>query len=272
MRTSKLKAEPSPRAIMPEMPMSEEDREAKRLVEWMLAPPPNPMPSEPQPEPQTSKTSLEIPPTNEPEKPKGEFDDIDSGYFTDPPAPEIPTVKARLYELTGGMALIHDELEEAIRADMSEEARTDLVKAILARMHEFREATAAKIDNCCCMIHECEADEEAFSKEAEFFEIKARRARQKKEFLKSYVAENIRFLKDRKIDTGRFRAKLTIRPGGKLVVTDEQLLPSPKKHPEFWRFIPAQWEVAKDELKKAMKEGFECEGAKLVDSESLSIK
>lgn len=169
------------------------------------------------------------------------------------------------------MALIAEELDEAIAADMSEEARMELIAAIFSRFHEYQEATDQKFEGLIWKRQEALDRAEAFGKMKALFTQKEKRELSKAFWIENYMRENLRFLKNKEIETSSFRARLKTIKDNKLQIVDVQLLPSPKKHPEFYKFHEPELKIG--ELKRAMKEdGFECEGAKLVDSESLSIK
>lgn len=116
-----------------------------------------------------------------------------------------------------------------------------------------------KIENICLYIKNLKADAEAYENEKQAFADREKRATNKAKSLQRYL-ENI--LNGEKFETTK--AKCTWRKSEKVEVTDMLSIPR--------QYIKVKEDVDKTELKKALKNGDEIKGAKLVENNNLSIK
>jgi hypothetical protein len=97
--------------------------------------------------------------------------------------------------------------------------------------------------------------------------IKAEEKRQ--EWLRKYLQDHMAMagITEVKDDRGIFKASLAIGRDEAVEIFDEAQVPS-----DYMREIPAKQEPDKTLIKKALKDGFEVAGAKLVKRDRLTIK
>jgi hypothetical protein len=117
-----------------------------------------------------------------------------------------------------------------------------------------------KVENTLGYIKNFEAEAEALAETAKSFSERAKVAKAKAERAKNYLAENTKGLSYDFPRTG----KLSWRKSEVLEVSENADIPK--------NFTQTKTTIKKTELKKAIKEGLEIEGVKIVKKENIQIK
>lgn len=116
-----------------------------------------------------------------------------------------------------------------------------------------------KIRNIACWIKNLESDIDELEKQEKTFAERKKSAKNKKDSLKKYLSS---FLNGEKVSEPEFQ--IGWRKSQELVVEDDAKVPE-----EFWRI---KREVAKTDLKDAVKKGLVLEGIYLKDNNNIQIK
>jgi hypothetical protein len=98
---------------------------------------------------------------------------------------------------------------------------------------------------------------------------KIKTAEKRQDWLRRYLSEHMAAagITEIKDERGVFSASLSVGRDESVDVFDEAQLPQ-----DYLREIPAKYEADKTLIKKALKDGFEVPGARLVKKDRLSIK
>ena len=107
-----------------------------------------------------------------------------------------------------------------------------------------------------------EADEKAFKEEATRLSDCAKRAKEKREYLKEYVDVTLKSMGLRKVETELF--KLSYRKSKAVNITSFEELPDD--------FLKVTTTIDKAGIRKALTDGEEVAGAELVENTNLQIK
>jgi hypothetical protein len=117
-----------------------------------------------------------------------------------------------------------------------------------------------KIENICLWIKNLKADAEAYKNEKNSFAIKQKQAENKAESLKAYIQY---ILEGQKFKTDR----ITVSYRKSEVVQCDDIS---KLDSEYIRMKDP--EIDKAKLKKALKEGVEIEGCRLIENQNMQIR
>lgn len=120
-----------------------------------------------------------------------------------------------------------------------------------------------KAENYAGLIKNLEAEAEAYKKEIERMTKIKKALENRASFLKRNLEEAMIELDKKKFKTKLFSFNIQ-RNAPSVKILDEDKVPE--------EFIEYEKKIKKNDLKKAIKEGLETEGAILVESESLRIK
>lgn len=107
---------------------------------------------------------------------------------------------------------------------------------------------------------------EAYVKE---MQAKVKAAKKRQEWLRKYLQDHMAQagISEIKDDRGIFKASLAVGRDEAVEVFDEAQLPD-----DYLREVPAKFEADKTLIKKALKDGFDVPGARLVKRDRLTIK
>lgn len=124
-----------------------------------------------------------------------------------------------------------------------------------------------KARNCIMVVRQLESDSDGIAKEIDRLKSLQKSIDNSQSNLVDYVKSGMLSVGKDKLDLGIF--KLTLRAATKAVeVTDESKIPA-----LYFRVIPESKAVDKSLISAALKDGFEIEGAKLIDGKrALMIK
>lgn len=163
----------------------------------------------------------------------------------------------RLYEMANEFKNVRELFE---CGDIDEQTMKDTLEFVGLPFNE-------KLKNCLMLMREFEASSAAL--EAEIDRIKSLQANANKsaESLKKYIAECLELSGTDKVDLGLF--KITLKAPTKAVeVFDDSILPA-----DYFVIVPESKRPDKALIDKALKDGFDVSGAKLVDGKrALLIK
>ena len=128
-------------------------------------------------------------------------------------------------------------------------------------------ATKAKAVAAFILSNAAEAD--MVEQHAKALLDRVRTARKRSDWLKQYLTGHMQAcgITEIKSDDGTFKASLAIGRDESIEVWDSAQLPL-----DYMREIPAKLEPDKTLIKKAIKDGFEVPGAKLVKKDRLTLK
>lgn len=118
----------------------------------------------------------------------------------------------------------------------------------------------AKVENICLWIKNLKAEAEALKAEKDAFEKRRKSAENKMNSLKQYIST---YLEGTSFESSK--VKVSFRKSESLEVFDIQKIPD-----EFLKI--KEPEVNKTELTKAIKAGFNVEGAEIVEKLNIQIK
>lgn len=118
-------------------------------------------------------------------------------------------------------------------------------------------------------ILENEAQADMVERHARVLLDKARTARRRSDWLRDYLQSHMQAcgITEIKSDDGTFKASLAIGRDESVDVYEPGLLPQ-----DYMREIPVKYEPDKVLIKKALKDGFDVPGAKLVKKDRLTLK
>lgn len=158
------------------------------------------------------------------------------------------------------------EIDNAILACVDQETGEIIDGDVLTALQMEREK---KIEGVACWVKDLKAETEALKNEISALTARKKASENKAERLKSWLADA---LSGEMFKTSKIRISYT--HNSRLNVSNErelveflQTLEEPEK---FLRFSDP--ELRKDEIKKALKEGYEIPGAALEETESVVIK
>ena len=158
----------------------------------------------------------------------------------------------KLYELAEN----YNELLALL--DNEEATAEDLADTLDAIEEDFN----CKINSICKLMRNLEADEKAFKEEATRLSDCAKRAKEKREYLKEYVDVTLKSVGLKKVETELF--KLSYRKSKAVNITSFEELPDD--------FLKVTTTIDKAGIRKALTEGEEVAGAELVENTNLQIK
>ena len=158
----------------------------------------------------------------------------------------------KLYEIS----VFYNQLMEAVEnGDIAIDDMKDTLDAISEDLN-------TKINNICKLMRNLESDEKAFKEEATRLYDCAKRAKEKREYLKEYVDETLKSMGISKVETELF--KLSYRKSKAVNITSFEALPDD--------YLKVTTTIDKAGIKKALADGEEVAGAELVENMTLQIK
>lgn len=132
-----------------------------------------------------------------------------------------------------------------------------------------RELVASKAQACAAFILENDAKAAMVEAHAKTLLDRVRTARRRSEWLRQYLQSHMQAagILSIKSDDGTFAAALAIGRDESVEIFDAAQLPQ-----DYLREVPAKYEPDKPLIKKAIKDGFDVPGAKLVAKDRLTLK
>lgn len=134
---------------------------------------------------------------------------------------------------------------------------------------QARALVATKAQACAAFVLENDAQAEMVELHAKSLLDRVRTARKRSQWLRQYLSSHMAAagVMSIKSDDGTFSAKLEIGRDESVDVWDVAQIPA-----DYMREIPAKTEPDKTLIKKAIKDGFEVPGAKLIAKDRLTIR
>lgn len=134
---------------------------------------------------------------------------------------------------------------------------------------QARELVASKAQAVAAFILQNDAQAAMVEAHAKALLDRVKAARKRSDWLRDYLRTHMAACGIREIasDDGTFKASLAIGRDESVDVYEPGLLPS-----DYMREIPAKYEPDKALIKKAMKDGYEVPGARIVAKDRLTIK
>lgn len=134
---------------------------------------------------------------------------------------------------------------------------------------QARAVVATKAQAVAAFILEDEAQADMVESHAKTLMDRVKAARKRQAWLKQYLASHMAAcgITSIKSDDGTFSAKLDMGRDESVDVFQPELLPQ-----DYMREIPAKYEPDKTLIKKALKDGFDVPGARIVAKDRLTIK
>ena len=157
----------------------------------------------------------------------------------------------KLYELVNAALDLQEQLEAG---EMDEQAFTEAVDSI---------GLDKKIESICGVLRNLEAEAEAFKAEKERLAARERTARNAVDRLKAYLVDNVKTLGVKTVKVGTFA--LSLGKSKSVEVLDATKIPAQY-------LIEQPPKVDKANISKALKDGVEVPGARLLESEYLRIR
>ena len=138
-----------------------------------------------------------------------------------------------------------------------------------AELDQARAIVAAKSVAVAAYILETSRQADYLASYAKEISARAKTAEKRAEWLRCYLSEHMAMLGITKITDERGLFTATLAPGRDeaIEVFDAAQIPA-----DYLREIPAKYEADKTLIKKAIADGFEVPGAKLVKRDRLTIK
>lgn len=130
----------------------------------------------------------------------------------------------------------------------------------IEKFEELAMERDAKVENICLWIKNLKAEAEALKTEKETLASRQKSAENKMESLKRYVSG---YLNGAPFKTSK--VAVSFRKSEKVEISEGAVIPE-----EFLRY--KEPEVAKNDLKKAIKEGLQLEGVQILESKNIQIK
>lgn len=158
---------------------------------------------------------------------------------------------ATLYELTEEAGMLIDMLENG---EIDEQVLDDTLEAM---------CVDEKIEDCCKVYRQFEADKDAYKEEKDFYEKKRKTAENGAERIKQTIARYLVVVGKKEIKAGNFKVKHT-SPVSVEVLDIEKL--------GLLYKIEQPYKPDKRAIAQAIKAGEEVEGAVLVTRDSCQIK
>lgn len=166
----------------------------------------------------------------------------------------------RLYELTQDFVNLKSQLEEY---DLDPETFHSALEGIQVPIAE-------KAENIVKLMKDLEAEEAAYKAEADRLMLKANQTKKQKEYLKSYLDDNLKAAGIKELKAGVFDIKF--RKGTEVVQVDDIQIPTPFEAPHLYIEQEPKF-IGKADLKKLLKEGQQIKGVSLVrNPDSLVVK
>ncbi|MDE2102702.1 MAG: siphovirus Gp157 family protein [Patescibacteria group bacterium] len=134
---------------------------------------------------------------------------------------------------------------------------------------QARALVATKAQAVAAFILENDAQADMVESHAKELMARVKTARRRSDWLKEYLKSHMAAcgITSIKSDDGTFSAKLEMGRDESVDVFESALLPN-----DYLREVPAKYEPDKALIKKAIKEGFDVPGARLVAKDRLTIK
>lgn len=155
-----------------------------------------------------------------------------------------------LYEMTTAASEMYELL---CSGEIDEEVFNDTLQAM---------GTDEKVENCCKVIRQLEADATAYEKEEKRFKDKKTTAKNGVARLKKSILSFLQAADKKKINAGLFT--VSKQKSSAVKILDENLIPD--------EFFKVSLEPMKSEIKKAIDSGEKVAGAIIVENESVRIK
>lgn len=157
----------------------------------------------------------------------------------------------KLYELVDAALDLQEQLEAG---EMDEQSFVEAIDAI---------GLDKKVENVCGVLRNLEAEAEAFKTEKERLAAREKTARNAVERLKAYLVDNVKALGVKTIKAGTF--SLSLSKSKSVEVLDAAKIPAQY-------LIEQAPKIDKTNISKALKDGVEVPGARLLESEYLRIR
>jgi len=134
---------------------------------------------------------------------------------------------------------------------------------------QARALVATKAKACAAFILDNEAQADMVEQHAKSLLDRVKTARKRSQWLREYLSSHMAAagVMSIKSDDGTFTAKLDLGRDESVDVWDAAQLPA-----DYMREIPAKSEPDKTLIKKAIKDGFDVPGAKLIAKDRLTLK
>lgn len=134
---------------------------------------------------------------------------------------------------------------------------------------QSRAIVATKAQAVAAFILSNEAEADMVETHAKELISRVKTARKRSDWLKEYLRSHMAAcgITEIKSDDGTFKAKLELGRDESIDVFDANQLPA-----DYMREVPAKSEPDKTLIKKAMKDGFDVPGARLIKKDRLTIK
>lgn len=158
---------------------------------------------------------------------------------------------ATLYELTEQAVTLIEMLESG---DIDEQILTDTLEAMCVK---------EKLEDCCKVIRQLEADAEVYKKEKDFFAKKQQSAKNGVDRIKRMITQHLLATNTDKLDAGIFKIKHT-KSKAVEVIDEEQI--------SILYKIERPCKFDKRAIAQAIKDGEDVGGAVLVTRDGCSIK
>lgn len=134
---------------------------------------------------------------------------------------------------------------------------------------QARAIVATKAQSCAAFILANNAEADMVEAHAKALLLRVKAARKRSEWLSDYLRTHMAAagILSIKADDGTFSAKLDMGRDESVDVFDENQLPK-----DYLREVPAKFEPDKALIKKALKDGFDVPGARIVSKDRLTLK
>ena len=134
---------------------------------------------------------------------------------------------------------------------------------------QARALVATKAQACAAFVLENDAQADMVEQHAKSLLDRVKAARKRSQWLRQYLSSHMAAagVMSIKSDDGTFSAKMDIGRDESVEVFDAAQIPA-----DYMREIPAKAEPDKTLIKKAIKDGFEVPGAKLIAKDRLTIR
>ena len=162
----------------------------------------------------------------------------------------------KLYDLAADYAKVKDLLESE---DIEPEVMQDTLEAIEGAME-------AKAKNIAILVQGLGSDAEIIKTEERRLAQRRKTIENKQKWLKDYLKNQMEYAGIDKFKTPTHTISLQKNPPA-LNITDAESVPAP-----YMILIPERWEIDKDAVKQALKDGQEVPGAELTQGRSLRIR
>jgi dsRNA-specific ribonuclease len=165
----------------------------------------------------------------------------------------------KLYELTNDYLALMQAIDND---ELPEEAIADTLEAITASIEE-------KADSIACLLKNLDAECKAIKAEEERLAERRKAKEKSHERIKQYLSETLQRAGLDKIETARNR--ITFRKSETVEIVDEVFVKWAQMHRDDL-LTYAEPKANKTEIKKALKDGIEIEGAELRINQNIQIR